>query len=244
MMDIHTSGIARIRHRDTGEVFEIEAEDLDWDVVGSDERQMGPETTYTAVIDHPELGELSWTLWEYPMGAENDRETDINGHELLENVRFGLEHIPEEEEPERETFSLAERLAALPDQLDALERSIAALRAERPMLGHNQPPEDQRLGLEDADLDTADRDVALLRTELAKPAPAETADPEKLVEAQSGLRRLAAKLWKIAKLVGAGIVTGIGSGIGKELWEDPVALHHKIIAILDTVGAWIGQIIG
>jgi len=243
-MDIHTSGTARIRHRDTGEIFEIGADELDWDAVGSEERSMGPETTYMAAVDHPELGQISWTLWEYPMGAENDRETNVNNHELIENLRFSLEHLPEDDEPREEPVSLEARLAHLPDQLDRLEQAITALRTDKPMLGHNQPPEEYRLGLDDLDLDGADRDIAILRREVAKPDAASSADPQQLQVAQSGLRRLAAKLWGLAKKVAGGIPAGIGAGIGKTLWDNRIAIHDIVVSILDTVGVWLHHLIG
>ena len=58
-MKIYCSGNARIRHRETGEIHEIECSELDWDAVGGDERDMGPEIQYEAVVDHPELGLLT-----------------------------------------------------------------------------------------------------------------------------------------------------------------------------------------
>ena len=54
-MRIYCRGKARIRHRETGQIYEIESEELDWDVVDVDERQMGSELHYEAVVDHPEL---------------------------------------------------------------------------------------------------------------------------------------------------------------------------------------------
>jgi hypothetical protein len=45
-MNIDCRGTARIRHRLTSEIHEIEREELDWDAVGGDERQMGPEIHY------------------------------------------------------------------------------------------------------------------------------------------------------------------------------------------------------
>lgn len=89
-MSINASGVARIRHADTGEVYTIEADELDWDTVAADERQMGTEVAHAATIDHPELGQLTWTLWEYPLGMENDREVDIGPHQMLETFRLSL----------------------------------------------------------------------------------------------------------------------------------------------------------
>lgn len=89
-MSIEASGVARIRHADTGVVYTIQADELDWNEVGADERQMGPEVTHEATIDHPELGLLTWTLWEYPLGMENDREVEVGPHTVLESFQIGL----------------------------------------------------------------------------------------------------------------------------------------------------------
>lgn len=64
-MEVYCLGAAQIRHRVTGEIHEIESDELNWDAVGGDERQMGPETHYEAVLEHFELRELTWGIWEY-----------------------------------------------------------------------------------------------------------------------------------------------------------------------------------
>jgi len=97
-MEVYCRGIARIRHKDTGVIYDVESDELDWDQVGGDERQMGPELHYEAVLDHPQLGELTWGLWEYPIGIENHHDTDAGGHEVVEDFDYGLEH--EEPEPD------------------------------------------------------------------------------------------------------------------------------------------------
>ncbi|EXI84546.1 MAG: hypothetical protein AW11_03843 [Candidatus Accumulibacter regalis] len=94
-MQIYCKGMARIRDRTTGLIYEIESHELDWDTVGGDERQMGPELHYEASIEHPELGMLTWSLWEYPQGVENCHQTNISNHELIEDFDYGLEHVPE-----------------------------------------------------------------------------------------------------------------------------------------------------
>jgi hypothetical protein len=91
-MKIYCNGSARIRHNVTGEFYEIESDELDWDAVSGDERQMGSEIHYEAVIDHPELGKLTWGLWEYPVGIENYNATDVGPHEVVEDFDYGLEH--------------------------------------------------------------------------------------------------------------------------------------------------------
>lgn len=89
-MSIDVSGVARIRHADTGTVHTIDPDELDWDEVGAEERGMGPEVTHEAVVEHPNLGHLTWTVWEYPVGVYNDQDTDVGRHTLLENFRLGL----------------------------------------------------------------------------------------------------------------------------------------------------------
>ncbi|WP_244438071.1 hypothetical protein [Afipia birgiae] len=91
-MEVYCKGTARIRHGATGEIYEIESDELDWDAVGGDERQMGPEIHYEAVVEHPQLGELTWGLWEYPVGIENYQETKAGPHEVIEDFDYGLEH--------------------------------------------------------------------------------------------------------------------------------------------------------
>lgn len=95
---VYVSGKARIQHAETGKVYEIDSREIQFENLGSEERNMGPETHYSAVVEHPQLGELIWSIWEYPTGAENDRELSQGPHILLENIEFGLEHIPLEDE--------------------------------------------------------------------------------------------------------------------------------------------------
>lgn len=97
-MRVYCRGIARISHATTGEIYEVESDALDWDAVGGDERQMGSQFHYEAVVEHPSLGELSWSLWEYPIGVENHHETNAGRHQVVEDFDYGLEH--DEPEPE------------------------------------------------------------------------------------------------------------------------------------------------
>jgi hypothetical protein len=95
-MKIYCRGTARIRHRVTSEIHEIGCELLNWDAVGGDERQMGSEIHYQAVLQHPDLGALDWSLWEYPVGVENHRETNVREHDVIEDFDYGLEHAEPE----------------------------------------------------------------------------------------------------------------------------------------------------
>lgn len=97
-MEIYCYGTARVRHAATGVVYSISADELDWQDAGGDERPMGPAFHYEAMVEHPELGLISWGVWEYPEGAENMTESNFGQHILVEDFDFGLQH--EEPEPE------------------------------------------------------------------------------------------------------------------------------------------------
>jgi hypothetical protein len=94
-MEVYCNGTAHFRHHLSGHTYEIDSDLLDWEIVGSDERQMGPEFHYEAAVDHPDLGKITWGLWEYPMGIENYRETNAGHHEIIEDFDYGLEHTPD-----------------------------------------------------------------------------------------------------------------------------------------------------
>lgn len=94
-MQVYCDGIARIRDRTTGSIYEIKSHELEWDQVGADERRMGQEIRYEALVEHPELEMLTWSLWEYPQGIENHHQTDIGDHELIEDFDYGLQHVPD-----------------------------------------------------------------------------------------------------------------------------------------------------
>jgi hypothetical protein len=95
MMEPVSTGAARIRHRTTGELHVVESHELDWDIVTREERVMGTEICHRARVEHRELGELTWSLWEYPEDVESIHETDVNGHELVENLDYRLQHPPQ-----------------------------------------------------------------------------------------------------------------------------------------------------
>lgn len=94
-MAIKAEGKALISSAHDGTLHEIDANDLKWQVAGSDERQMGPEVLHKASIDHAELGELSWTVSEYPTEVFNHSTAELNGHLLLEDFLFWYEHEPD-----------------------------------------------------------------------------------------------------------------------------------------------------
>ncbi|WP_422346015.1 hypothetical protein [Parasphingorhabdus sp.] len=239
MIDVFSKGIARVKHAKTGRIYDISADELDWDAVGSDERNMGPETHYQALLEHPQLGLISWNIWEYPIGAENMQETDVGEHILIENLDYGLQHLPDDDEWEADDpVPLADRLNALPQQLEELEKAINQLRKSGSMIGHNQPPEEMRIDLDEHDLAEAQASIDEIKVELKRPNPAVEADLEVVKKAESRLSVIAEKLKGWAKTAGKFIGGGVLAGMGKELWEDPVALHSKLQAIINTLTDW------
>ncbi|MBB4798717.1 hypothetical protein HNP32_002471 [Brevundimonas bullata] len=89
-MSIRTQGVAHIRHAETDEVFAIEADELDWNQVGGEERGMGDQITYSAEIAHPDLGDLAWWAYEYPVGMLDHTDKTIGPHKMLQNFKFEL----------------------------------------------------------------------------------------------------------------------------------------------------------
>lgn len=120
-MIIYSRGTAIIEHNESGEQFEIYDDELDWEPVGGDERGMGPETIYEAVVVHDELGDLRWTISEYPVEMENFKETSVGDHKVIEDFEYGLEHEPDfnEESPE----NLRQRFKNNPEITQALTKA-------------------------------------------------------------------------------------------------------------------------
>lgn len=240
MTAIFSEGIARIRHAATGEIHEISADELDWNEFASDDRQMGIEIGYSAQIEHPALGLLTWELWEYPLGAENMRETDVNGHELIENIIFGLGHLPDDE-PDRAEPSLEDKLAVLPAQMDRIEELLLQLHDRAPTIGHNQPPEDLRLDIHPVLIESVRTSLTDIRDELTRPV--DDADIEVLGAAEGQFRQLARKLANIAKsgtgAISRGVATGFGALLAAETVKRNSELQHLLLVVADALSHWI-----
>lgn len=96
-MAIKAEGRALISNAADGTLHEVDADDLEWEVIGSDEKSMGPEVIYKAFINHPEFGEISWAISEYPTEVVNHVTPEMNGNLLLEDFIFWYEHEPDED---------------------------------------------------------------------------------------------------------------------------------------------------
>lgn len=94
-MHAEATGVAIFRDEATGKSISVRAEELDWDCEGDGERQMGPELRHSAEVDVAGKT-VVWILWEYPMGMQNDHDTEVPaGLTLLQNIDYGLVHDPD-----------------------------------------------------------------------------------------------------------------------------------------------------
>ncbi|TWH63885.1 hypothetical protein LX59_03049 [Azomonas agilis] len=72
-------------------VFEIQINEFEFECVDSDERDMGPELTYSGTVEIEcencgSLIEVTHIFWEYPEGFVNHKETNVSGAEVIENT--------------------------------------------------------------------------------------------------------------------------------------------------------------
>ncbi|MXS80557.1 hypothetical protein ABF86_07405 [Nitrosomonas sp. GH22] len=94
-MHVEATGTATFRVDATGQMVSVSASDLDWACQGDGERNMGPELVHTAEFDIVGYT-VTWSIWEYPEGAENHSDTDVpKGITLVTDINYGLVHDPD-----------------------------------------------------------------------------------------------------------------------------------------------------
>lgn len=107
-MFVDCTGEAKLRVRETGEVFTVVPEELDWDSEGVGEGSMGGEVRHWATVEFlsPKTGKTytaTWQLWEYPEGVQDNQESDFGqGLECLNDFDYQLTHEPELDKAEDE----------------------------------------------------------------------------------------------------------------------------------------------
>lgn len=99
-MGIRCEGTAKLRVLDTDEVFEVNSDDLEWELVETDERSMGVELYYSATFYfYSEQGsgevQVEWDAWEYPIGAIECVNVQCEGCELLEDFHIDSDSFEE-----------------------------------------------------------------------------------------------------------------------------------------------------
>lgn len=74
--------------------IDLSKEDLEWDVVEIDEREMGVERLHESVFEKKVEGleealEITLRVWEYPEGMVNMQEIELNKGEVIEGCDLG-----------------------------------------------------------------------------------------------------------------------------------------------------------
>lgn len=258
-MHISTTGVARIKHKTDGRIYLVESQELEWDAVGGSERQMGQETEWQAEVEHPALGYLVWKLWEYPAGAENYQDQELNGHELVENFAIHLEHDPEEPDEGEDAFEIASRALAaghaptfgsvqenlrrqgVLDALARLENLVPAISVKHGGVGHNDPPSADRFT--DDELREMRELMRIMRSELQRPQP----EAPKVVEAAGALRRIGQ--WTVARITkgadafadtfGKAAAVAAVPLLAATLSTDQAAIWSSIGQVLSKIGTWL-----
>lgn len=72
----------------------LSEENLDWEVVEIDEREMGVERLYEAILEKEVEGldeplEVTLRVWEYPEGFANMQEIEVSEGEVIEECELG-----------------------------------------------------------------------------------------------------------------------------------------------------------
>ena len=91
-MHVEANGTAKFEVKDTGEIVEVSANELEWGCEGNGERQMGSELVHTAEFEI--AGHIvAWRVWEYPVGSENHKETECSSClNKLQDISYHLEY--------------------------------------------------------------------------------------------------------------------------------------------------------
>ena len=95
-------GKVAIQHADSGVIYEIDGDDLEFEIDEKNQRERGIEIIYLAEFNHPELGNLTWKVWEYPINKIQKFYQNIGAHKLLGDIDFRIEGDTLDEDEERE----------------------------------------------------------------------------------------------------------------------------------------------
>ena len=99
-MGIRCEGTAKLKILETDEVFEVNPDDLEWELVDADERSMGAELYYSATFYFHSDQEgyevkVEWDAWEYPIGTIECVNVECDGCELLEDFYIDSDSLEE-----------------------------------------------------------------------------------------------------------------------------------------------------
>jgi hypothetical protein len=139
-----------------------------------------------------------------------------------------VESLPEDHER-------GEKALALRKELDVLEQAIREWKKDRPLLGHNQPPEAISDGLTFAEVAEAEAAISSVRLELDKAEPS----PASAQKAESLFRRIAAKLLTYVAGGGAVFIGGILAKAGEDTYDK---LATNFTSAADAIAGWVSTL--
>lgn len=94
---IKCEGIAKIQVEETDEIIDITSDDLEWETEVEDpDRPMGAELHHSTTF-YFDGGEITWDLWEYPIGTIELLEKEIDGGVLQQDFDISIDS---EEDPQ------------------------------------------------------------------------------------------------------------------------------------------------
>lgn len=191
----------------------------------------------------------------FPDSDEDERQSAIEQIEAdgLDWAPAGHRVLPPEEDyAEDEPLSLEDRLDNLGSQLDTLQAHVQQLihlqvstsGSGSAGMGHNNPPADEH---DCIDLDEVQESIDEVRTELAKPDRAKSADAEIITRAESRFHKFRQWIKKAAKAGTAALVLGVIGGAGKVIGEKgmqyitdhQVEIQATTHSITSTLNLWI-----
>lgn len=74
-----------------GSTVNVSIDELDFEVAGNQDRQMGPETHYSATHHFGDNKWMTWEVWEYPTGAVNHQFARGKGCQIVSDFDFHIE---------------------------------------------------------------------------------------------------------------------------------------------------------
>lgn len=165
------------------------------------------------------------------------REIEADG---IEWAPAGIRIQPEDDtdEPDIEEPPLTEQLNELASRLDAVETWLDVLEKPAAGFGHNQPPPEFQLLPDPEQLAQIRASIAEVRSELAKPDPANNADVEVVERARSRFSRFLAWVRNAAIAGLLTFATGYIEGAGEEAWQHPDKFDEHVSATAHTLTNW------
>ncbi|MGB3404348.1 MAG: HEPN domain-containing protein [Microcoleaceae cyanobacterium] len=115
-MSIKCAGPAELRIPETGEIVEVNPDDLEWEFVEAYDRPMGAELYYSARFCFSSEKEdfevqVEWDVYEYPMGTIEHVNVNCDGCELLEDFDIYSDSLEDDYDPYEDLYE---------DQLNAI----------------------------------------------------------------------------------------------------------------------------